>query len=377
MLLAEKVSGTKVETTFSVTCTVPPAGSPPGTTWNGWQIKETPTVKFGTEADIPGLPAAQNHYPYGGDGYATGIRWASTHFNHASNVRIESSVSVRGVILTNGLVTQEGPWHELRAYVEPQMYNVGRAWATRVDDNNHDLGDSPPPYTGPSEALLGCGFFNNYLPESKHLQATGTNPYRADEVGVNQRLYQGTFIHADTHGSLSGLAHSNDKSVIPWAALTGYLFSYLQVARNHPLPNIVAAFACQTVTASNLEAAKAFQVVNPTTGATIGGKAYAGFANVVFAVSYSSSASYLNGDPPVAQLSKHAKQFYASLADGLTVEAAAVAADATASVYMSPIVSASSKIRLMIKGDKWARINSVYRSENQNQSGIPWYLVLY
>ena len=369
--LDQKVSGTKVENSFSISATAAPGGgSPPAYTYTNWQIKEIPTITIGGNA-ISGLPAVPEY----DDGYAPVVRYASTHFDHDSQIQIQVSTQVRGVIKVLGIHIYEGEWKTLNAYIRPKAYNVGKAWATRVLANGTDLGDTPPTYSLPHESKRGLDFFDGLLPDSKHKQIDESPKYWADASGLDARLVIGTFIHASTHGSPSGVAHSYTATISDWNTI----YSYVDQGRTVPGPNLACMFACKTLgSETDTEAAKAFKVVNPSTGATILSKGYVGFEDDVYAV----TAEFLTVPlVPIARISDTIAAFYGELGNGYMLGDAVQTANQSFPVYNVDFTNGNDidPVALKIRGDARSRVKSVYRTANEEQSfggNNRWYIIL-
>lgn len=362
------LSGTKCEVAFSVAVTTGPAGG--GTThiYDSW-VLATPSLKIGSTS-IPGIPNA----PDPGEPYGTTVRFASNHFNHNENIPIEGKIYVCGADTDGyGHVIAIGTVHELKVEVLPKAYNVGRCWATFVGSDGVAQ-DVENEFTGAYQARQGCEYFHLKHPLLKHDPPSSDAPlYRLKQEGtthtLQDRLAVATLIHAETHGSLDGLADSYTTGVNTWSALSGYLFG----GRTAPEPNFVSAFACRTLEPSNA-AAKAFHVLEAN-GTTIADKAYVGFDRDVEAITAFSSGGYYC-------LSDKTERLYSELTQGHLLEDAVSAANLHCPSFVEPIVYSGPGTRadLKVVGDPRTRLYLVYMTfeEEERNGGLAdtWYFVL-
>ncbi len=167
----DKVSGTKVE--MDMVCyAVMPGGGGGGPTFQDYEVMPESQSLTINETPLSPLPDVGSV----GDGYAAAVRFSSTHFAHNSDIEIIASAMIRGVFKDgSGNVTGYGSWHDLTVTVTPKAYNVGKAWATKVNGLGTDMGDPPAAWSGPSEARIGTGYFYSRLPNSNHQQPSADN----------------------------------------------------------------------------------------------------------------------------------------------------------------------------------------------------------
>lgn len=299
-----------------------------------------------TLSDPGGLPPAP------APNYVVPVRFASTHFNHDSDIPITMKAEYK---------------RQSRAYMDSSIfdlpnktithtwtvkaYNKVLAWKTTRDA----YGQYPFSYQSVVDAVMVEGH-KAFTAAKYATQPLALGPDLLNWGEIPAHAASSTAWFADSHGNSSGIQDSGVPS-----GSSGQLQTWATWATTaHPLKLAVAvAYACATMNSTNT--IKTQVPIRTESGNWVDG-AYLGFHTTIYAENY-----YLDPADPNSvatyTLDQHAKIFCEGLAAGLTIEDAMRAANQDAAAKIG-----TTRLRMDFVGDPNTTLKDVYLTSTQRSN---------
>lgn len=245
-----KVSGTNINFGANAWFTQMPAGgTPTEPAWDQawvkhWKLKMTGTVGGAASATtlVDATPAGFQ------EGYAKTVRFASTHFDHGSDVVIRLEATFGLSIGPPGQGGQQGEHTMAPLEVTISAYNRGLFLATQ---ETFASGSYSIDLTGIA-ATLARECIAEAIPRVQGMQhivepATATEAQNQRQVDLDAKFKRNTVFVAVTHGSPDGIRASHTDEM-PWDPLSNptSITAMVQTGRDVPLYNLVLLIACST-----------------------------------------------------------------------------------------------------------------------------------